>query len=611
MPKDVVTIPWLENYQLLEAVDSWSHSIRPSPFARKNDEKKNEGKPLVADEVVTPAIARSKAYEMDAPEDEEIPKYSTDVLGSNGSVRYFYTVVTDSKEFSDALGVVASLSGSYGGFSGSLAGELARNSNMKLFHTHAYAGVFTRDYVVQVPLVYLNQLKLRQDALKLLEATAQNNTLEKRLKCFTDVYGDSFIIGYVTGGHFIADLDYATQNSSEQTSLKASLQLSYKNAFLSVSASDKFSKDSLSIVANTSCTVKITSLGFPTDAKLVVVDLPSLMETIGSFTSFDGSAKVSAVLFKFANHSAVRAALSHDDSLEFGTPSDLVMSIFRSQQYNLEYNLKIVKDLRGSPLRDDEKQMAELDDLEDKILTALTMFAGKTGVDMVLPKNKDEWKTFLTQYRISDEIDSQVLNLAKAAENKIFPTEVKYGDSVALLRGQYSFETAIGDSKDKAIIQPFNTSKFYWIIESVDLAQPLGQATGMPLKPGDKFALCHVGKDKTRKYLTSSKLVADIAGVDLKSASNLSADLSWKMVPDARGGNVSVLYGQSFGIQSGGVIPSSYLLGVEANGSLSVKVPPKDPATNVVSEGEVWRFGKGGDKVEDVMWEGPSIGESM
>mmetsp|Transcript_25623 Transcript_25623/g.42145 ORF Transcript_25623/g.42145 Transcript_25623/m.42145 type:complete len:414 (-) Transcript_25623:372-1613(-) len=408
--KNIVTIPWNKNYQLLQALDPWTRALKPSPF-------------VYAEENVTPELARSKAYIIDAPADQEIPRYSTDVLGATGNVHYFYTVVQSSQEFSDAVSNVANLSGSYGGLSGSLSVDFARNSNQKLFHTHAYVGVFTRDYVVQVPLVYLNQLKLNEDAASLLKPTAGGGgDIEKRLKTFTDVYGDSFIIGYVTGGFFLGDLDYATSSSESQQALKASLQLSYKNAFVSVGLSDQFSKDSKSIEATTSCTVRITSMGYPTDAKLVVTDLPSLLETVGTFSEYNGSAKIAAVLFKFSNLPVVRERLEAETRvLTVNEPSEVVIAFLRSEQYKLEYNLKLLNNLRGplAALKDytpaDEE---EVNTIEDKILGALTAIAGKTPEQVQLPTSIDDWKEFYRNNRKADAIDAQVAKLASRAAGK-------------------------------------------------------------------------------------------------------------------------------------------------------------------------------------------------
>mmetsp|Transcript_34265 Transcript_34265/g.55449 ORF Transcript_34265/g.55449 Transcript_34265/m.55449 type:complete len:473 (+) Transcript_34265:2050-3468(+) len=461
---NVQQIPWADNYQLLESVDSWNQVLKPSPFIHSfdtNTADDNNGKTNM-----TPTIARSKAFVTDywkrpkkavpppkpepatpcvnckcsccqastspptpsppsapstptpsgeapvvapsapAPVEYEvadIPAFSTDILGVNGSVQFFYTVVTDSQEFSDAVSNIATLSGSYGGLSGSLSVDFARSTNQKMFHTHAFVGVFMEDYVVQVPLVYVNQLKLVDEAKNLLK---KGNTPAERLENFSKVYGDSFIVGYVTGGQFVADLDYATSSSAEQSALKAELTVSYKNAFLEVGVSAGFKKDTQSSEAKTSCTVMITSMGFPTDEAMVVVDLASLIAAVGTFTEYDGSAKCHAVLYKYANLPAVRNELAKNAPLSFNTPNEVVLSFFRSEQYKHEYNLKLIQDLHGKP--DHEEIKAKLEDLEASTLAALTDILSKKPADTRTPES---WKQFYKDHRLADSLNKQILAL--------------------------------------------------------------------------------------------------------------------------------------------------------------------------------------------------------
>ncbi|GME51320.1 Phenylacetyl-ligase [Neofusicoccum parvum] len=174
---------------------------------------------------------------------EEQPKTSVK-RGPSQIVTYSSRFVDKSSEITDDMNISGSLSIKYGAIGGSGRGSFINSDKFKESDLNFYISVKVINQTINI-----------KDALKYqkLPSVNENN--------FTDIYGDSFLSGFLEGGEFNALVSMKVLNKERKTDIKAGAKvaLSVGGAGIEAEANVKIAKQNIS--NNTEMTIQVSWSG--------------------------------------------------------------------------------------------------------------------------------------------------------------------------------------------------------------------------------------------------------------------------------------------------------------------------------------------------------------
>ena len=197
--------------------------------------------------------------------------------GGGYSVTYQLEFVSSLDQFLRDTSVEASVSGSFGAFSGSVKSKFAESEKSHTTSTH----LLIREFV-HTAEVDLNNPRLKLGKSIILLAAAKN---PEKYDFFMRSCGDTYVSGAYMGGEFIALLSSETSDEEIKQSISASASASY-SGISSFSASADFNQDVSKFKSRSNLSVTMTRIGGTGDLPVLsTAEGPQSVDAIISYAA--------------------------------------------------------------------------------------------------------------------------------------------------------------------------------------------------------------------------------------------------------------------------------------------------------------------------------------